>query len=132
MQGHAKQQRSGSGQGTLASRDRLTQGLASQRDIAARKGGDSILKVDSTLVMPTIHRERNFRVVISPNDNEPSHVHVLHPDGEVRIDLGSATEMPSIMTVEERIKNKDVVRALEIASSGLAYKVGRDSWLIWK
>lgn len=74
-----------------------------------------MLGADLTLLMPTIYRERNFRVVIYPNDHEPSHVHILHPDGEVRIDLGNAAERPNIMTVEGNLKNKDVAKSLEMA-----------------
>ena len=39
--------------------------------------------------MPTIHRVRNIRIVIFTRDHPPAHVHVIGPDFELRLFLGS-------------------------------------------
>ena len=41
--------------------------------------------------MPTIYTIRNLRIVIYPNDHLPPHVHVIGPDGEVRVFFGDGT-----------------------------------------
>jgi hypothetical protein len=62
--------------------------------------------------MPTIFRQDGFRIVIYPNDHMPSHVHVIKGAGEVRIDLGSEDEAPTLLSVSGDISNKDVAKAL--------------------
>jgi hypothetical protein len=72
--------------------------------------------------MPTIIKQDGFRVVIYPNDHIPSHVHVIKKSGgEVRIALssidpesGESLVMPSIMSIEHKIRDSDVAKALSL------------------
>ena len=66
--------------------------------------------------MPTIIKQDGFRIVIYPNDHTPAHVHVLKADGEVRIDLGNEKTLPSIMSVSGKISDRDVIKALSLAT----------------
>ena len=62
--------------------------------------------------MPTLFRQDGFRVVINTDDHEPSHVHVLKEETEVKIDLGSETKPPTI--VFSRGKRSDARKALAL------------------
>lgn len=66
--------------------------------------------------MPTIIKQDGFRIVIYPNDHNPAHVHVLKGDGEVRINLGNEKILPSLMSVRGKISDKEVMRALSLAT----------------
>jgi hypothetical protein len=78
--------------------------------------------------MPTIIRQDDLRVVIYPNDHIPSHVHVIKKDGgEVKIALGSIDPesgkpliMPSIISIEHKIRDKDVAKALSLVEENQA------------
>jgi uncharacterized protein len=70
--------------------------------------------------MPTILRERGFRVVIYPNDHLPSHVHVFKGSGEVRVDLGDEESNPSLMSITGQISDKDVAKALDLVKENRA------------
>lgn len=67
--------------------------------------------------MPTVHREDGFRVFIYPNDHLPRHVHVFRSGGEVIIQLGSTTELPSLDRVYGTISDRDTVKALRIVQA---------------
>ncbi len=60
--------------------------------------------------MPTIVKQDGFRIVIWPNDHLPPHVHVFKGDAEVKITLLE----PSVFTVEGKISNKDLAKALNL------------------
>ncbi len=62
--------------------------------------------------MPTVLRKDGFRVVIYFDDHQPSHVRVLSAEGEVKIDLGSKTEQPTIL--EYRGDRRNAVKALQL------------------
>lgn len=62
--------------------------------------------------MPNILRQDGFRVVIYLDDHLPSHVHVFKAEEEVKIDLGSDAETPTI--IELRGKPRTGIKALEI------------------
>lgn len=64
--------------------------------------------------MPTIVRKDGYRVVIYPNDHDPSHVHVLKGDSEVRVNLGDENIKPSLITIRGSISDKEVVRGLDL------------------
>lgn len=65
--------------------------------------------------MPTIHRVRNVRVVIFSNDPEPAHVHLIGPDFEMRLLVGSWQLEP----VRGRTGRIDDVLAWARANEGL-------------
>jgi hypothetical protein len=62
--------------------------------------------------MPTIFRQDGFRVVIFPNDHIPAHVPVFKSGAEIRIELGN--DKPSLLSVEGKIGNKDLAKALNL------------------
>jgi hypothetical protein len=62
--------------------------------------------------MPQVLRQNGFRVVIYPNDHQPSHVHVFKGSDEVRINLGNEDTSPTLMTITGQISDKDVAKAL--------------------
>jgi hypothetical protein len=64
--------------------------------------------------MPTIIRQDGFRAVIYPNDHIPAHVHVIKGGGEVRIDISTEITAQSLMGVEGKISDRDVVKALAL------------------
>jgi Domain of unknown function (DUF4160) len=78
--------------------------------------------------MPTIIRQDGLRIIIYPNDHIPSHVHVIKKGGgEVRIALGSidpdngkSLVMPSIISIEHKIRDKDVAKALSLVEENQA------------
>jgi Domain of unknown function (DUF4160) len=65
--------------------------------------------------MPTVLRKDGFRVVIYYDDHLPSHVHVLSAESEVKIELGSKTEQPTIL--ECRGDRRNAVKALQLVIS---------------
>ncbi len=46
--------------------------------------------------MPTIHRVRNMRLHMFPNDHEPAHFHVLAPDFAAKVVIGSWAVLPMV------------------------------------
>ena len=64
--------------------------------------------------MHTIFRQDGFRVVIYTDDHEPPHVHVLKGETEVKIDLGSAMILPTVILL--RGKRNDARKALQIVT----------------
>jgi hypothetical protein len=64
--------------------------------------------------MPTVMRKDGFRVVIYFDDHLPSHVHVLSAESEVKIDLGSKTEPPTIL--EYRGDRRNAAKALQLVN----------------
>jgi hypothetical protein len=69
------------------------------------------MAIESRKQMPTIFRQDGFRIVIFPNDRLPPHVHVFKSGAEVKIELVSE---PSVLSVEGKIGNKDLVKALNL------------------
>jgi hypothetical protein len=67
--------------------------------------------------MPTVLREKGFRVVIYPNDHLPSHVHVLKADGEVQIELGDKETSPKLLSVSGKINDKDIAKAFYLVKA---------------
>jgi hypothetical protein len=67
--------------------------------------------------MPTVLREKGFRVVIYPNDHLPSHVHVLKGDSEVRIELGDKEKPPKLLSVSGKISDKDIAKAFYLVKA---------------
>ncbi|MCL1464388.1 DUF4160 domain-containing protein [Argonema galeatum] len=63
--------------------------------------------------MPTVLKKDGFSVRIYTNDHLPSHVHVFKAQGEVKINLGSETERPSLIQVLN-MSNKDATKALNL------------------
>jgi hypothetical protein len=62
--------------------------------------------------MPTIIREGGYRVVIYPNDHSPPHAHVLKGESEIRVDLGSKDNLPTLITIRGSISNREVAKGL--------------------
>lgn len=77
--------------------------------------------------MPTVLNERGFKVRIYPNDHLPFHVHVIKGSGEVKVQLGSDLEVPSLDQVKGKISNKDVKAALELVTENQQFLI-----LKWK
>jgi Domain of unknown function (DUF4160) len=61
--------------------------------------------------MPTVLRQRGFRVVIYLNDHLPPHVHIFKGGGEVRIEMGNEKALPKLMSISGQINDKDVSQA---------------------
>jgi hypothetical protein len=47
-------------------------------------------------MMPTIHREAGFEVMIYLNDHRPAHIHIFKAEGEVVIFLGDEQTPPQV------------------------------------
>lgn len=47
--------------------------------------------------MPTIFTIGKLRIVIYPNDHDPPHVHVIAPDGNAKVRIGTAHRKPSVV-----------------------------------
>lgn len=63
--------------------------------------------------MPTVHRERGFRIVIWPNDHPPPHVHVFKEAGEVILLIPSEREVPEIRGAR-RMQAADIAEAMQM------------------
>ena len=67
--------------------------------------------------------ENNLFVYIYTNDHIPAHVHVFKGrkndknQKELKINIGSSSERPSLVSVSEDMKNKDIVNALKLIAS---------------
>lgn len=68
-------------------------------------------KRSDTIDMVTLFRVMGLRVVIYSNDHWPPHVHVIGPDREARIALGSAGQYPSVLT-NEGLSRRQLAAAL--------------------
>lgn len=66
--------------------------------------------------MPTVLRKDGFAVRIYFNDHLPPHVHVFKGNGQVRISLGSESEVPDVIEVNE-LSDKEVSKALQIVTT---------------
>ncbi len=61
--------------------------------------------------MPTVHREKGFRIAINTHDHEPMHVHGVKGDGVVIINLATLT-----VRDVRRLKPAEVRDAMEIVA----------------
>lgn len=62
-------------------------------------------------LMPTIDRKGPFRVVIYPNDHDPSHVHVISGDGVAIFNLSN----PDVELREVHgMRDREVARAFDL------------------
>ena len=67
--------------------------------------------------------ENNLFVYIYTNDHIPAHVHVFKgrkndkKQKEVKINIGSESERPSLVSTSEDMKNKDIVNALKLIAA---------------
>jgi len=50
--------------------------------------------------------------VIFTDDHQPAHIHAIGPDGEAKIEIGSATRAPALVWVRGAMKASDVRHAL--------------------
>lgn len=66
--------------------------------------------------MVTVLKKDGFSIRIYTNDHLPSHVHVLKAGGEAKINLGSASERPTLVEVWN-MSDKDAVKALKLVSN---------------
>lgn len=64
--------------------------------------------------MSEIDRDGPFKVIIYPNDHEPSHVHVWHPSGVVVVNLTGDSGAPEIRNVGKNVKTNDAKRAYQL------------------
>ena len=61
--------------------------------------------------------------MIFTDDHQPAHVHAIGPDGEAKIELGEATEAPTLVWIRGRLSNTDARRALaEVAAHQTAMR----------
>ncbi len=61
--------------------------------------------------MPTVFRVEGFRFVIYPNDHAPAHVHVVHADGTMVVNL------LDLKLRESRMPPRRVTRGWEIVAA---------------
>lgn len=67
--------------------------------------------------------QNNLFVYIYTNDHIPAHVHVFKGrkndsnQKEVKINIGSEEERPSLVSASEDMKNKDIVDALKLVGA---------------
>ena len=62
--------------------------------------------------MPTVLREKGYRVVIYPNDHQPAHVHVFKAGGEIKVDISRLGNIQVITVVG--MKSKEALIALKL------------------
>lgn len=62
--------------------------------------------------------QNNLYVYIYTNDHIPAHVHIFKGrkndknQMEIKINIGSETQAPSLVSAHDKIKNKDLLNAL--------------------
>lgn len=67
--------------------------------------------------------QNNFFVYIYTNDHLPAHVHIFKGrkndanQMEIKINIGSEIEPPSLVSANDKIKNKDLVAALKLVAN---------------
>lgn len=67
--------------------------------------------------------QNNFFVYIYPNDHIPAHVHIFKGrkndanQREIKINIGSEVEPPTLVSANDKIKNKDLVAALRLVAN---------------
>ena len=67
--------------------------------------------------------KKNLFVYIYTNDHLPSHVHVFKGrkndtnQKEVKINIGSEEERPSVVAANPNMKNKDIIDALKLVAA---------------
>ncbi|WP_354636222.1 DUF4160 domain-containing protein [Planktothricoides raciborskii] len=67
--------------------------------------------------------ENNLFVYIYTNDHIPAHVHIFKGrkndsnQKEVKINIGSQSHRPSVVTASEDMKNKDIIAALKLVAA---------------
>lgn len=67
--------------------------------------------------------QNNLFVYIYTNDHIPAHVHIFKGrkndanQMEIKINIGSEAESPSLVTAHDKIKNKDLVSALKLVAN---------------
>ena len=67
--------------------------------------------------MATIHREGGFSFRIFPNDHPPAHVHAWARGAFVVIELPSKNAAARVLRIHGKLKESDVVRAVEIVQN---------------
>jgi len=66
--------------------------------------------------MPTVFREGSFEFRIYFRDHEPPHVHAVHPDGHVKILLGTRADATLLVSrVGGSVGDREVLRAFPVA-----------------
>jgi hypothetical protein len=71
-------------------------------------------------LMPKVleDRQNNLFIYIHPNDHTPAHVHIFKGrkndknQMEIKINIGTEKQAPSVVSAHAKIKDKDLVRAL--------------------
>ncbi len=67
--------------------------------------------------------KNNLFVYIYTNDHIPAHVHVFkgrkndNNQKELKINIGNEQERPSLVSVHENLKNKDILNALKLVAA---------------
>jgi len=67
--------------------------------------------------------ENNLFVYIYTNDHIPAHVHIFKGrkndinQKEVKINIGSQSDRPSVVTASADMKNKDIIAALKLVAA---------------
>ncbi len=67
--------------------------------------------------------QNNFFVYIYTNDHIPAHVHIFKGrkndanQMEIKINIGSESEPPSLVSANDKFKNKDLVAALKLVAN---------------
>ena len=73
--------------------------------------------------MPTVFREKGFRVVIYPNDHQPAHVHVLKAGGEIKFDISRLDDIQVITVVG--MKGKEALTAFKLVQEYQAFLLSK-------
>jgi len=67
--------------------------------------------------------QNNFFVYLYTNDHIPAHVHIFQDrkndanQMEIKINIGSEAEPPSLVSANDKFKNKDLVAALKLVAN---------------
>ena len=67
--------------------------------------------------------QNNLFVYIYTNDHTPAHVHIFKGrkndanQMEIKINIGSEEQAPSLVSVPDKIKNKDLIAALKLVAA---------------
>ncbi len=73
--------------------------------------------------MPVVHSLRNVRIRIYPDDHNPPHFHVVGPDWECVVDIGTLT------IVRGSPKNNNINDVLEWAGSNREFLM--EKWTVY-
>jgi len=67
--------------------------------------------------------QNNLFVYIYTNDHTPAHVHIFKGrkndanQMEIKINIGSEEQAPSLVSAHDKIKNKDLIAALKLVAA---------------